>query len=179
MYPETDIPPIKITKELLKKAEMGESLEEKKQKLLKLLGSPEMAHNMLRSRNLQLFERLIDQGANPMLAATTLENTLISLRREGIEIRNVDEVLPDVFALFEKKKIVKSAIPDILKEVAKGKIVGEVAKEYSIITGIELRKIVDSLNNDIKAIMSKYRTRIDPEELHKALKKQEIEKKLK
>jgi glutamyl-tRNA(Gln) amidotransferase subunit E len=170
MYPETDVPPIQITKALLKKAEKGESLEEKKEKLLKLLGSADMANTMLRSRNLLLFERLVDQGADPMLVAATLENTLVSLRREGIEIKNVDNVLPEVFALHEKNKIVKSAIPDILKAAAGGKSVHDVAKDFTLISGNELVKLVQSLNYDIKAIMSKYRTRIDPEELQKVLK---------
>ena len=43
-----------------------------------------MAATMLKSRNLHLFEKLVGMKVEPMLVATTLENTVVSLRREGI-----------------------------------------------------------------------------------------------
>jgi len=170
MYPETDVPPIPITAEMLKAVSRGETLEEKKARLLKMLGNAEMADKMLRSRNLGLFERLVEGGAEPMLAASTLENTLVSLRREGAEIKEPGTVLEELFALYRKGKFVKAAIPDILREAAKGKPVPDAAKGYSIISGKELEKIAKELGFDIKAIMSKYRTRIDPKELDRILK---------
>jgi len=170
MYPETDVPPIPITAELLKAVSKGETLEEKKARLLKMLGNAEMADKMLRSRNLGLFEKLVEGGAEPMLAASTLENTLVSLRREGAEIKEPGPVLEELFALYGKGKFVKSAIPDILKEVAKGKSVADAGKDYSIISGKELEKIAKDLGYDLRAIMSKYRTRVDSKELDRILK---------
>ena len=125
---------------------------------------------MLKSRNLALFERLVEQGADPMLAANTLENTLVSLRRDGIVIADPDSLLPEIFALYGRKMFVKSAIPDVLKEAAAGRPLAEVVNVYSIISGSELGRIAKELNYDIKAIMSRYRTRINPEELQKLMK---------
>ena len=169
MYPETDVPPVRITKEMLSSISKAESLEDKQKKLRGML-NPELAETMLRSRNLPLFEKLVEQGADPMLAATTLENTLVSLRREGVAVESLDTMLPDLFLLYKKGLFVKSAIPDILKETAKGIPVQEAAKSYSLIRGSELKLIVETLGYDMKAIMSKYRTRVDPQELQKMLK---------
>ena len=171
MYPETDVPPVRITKEMLKAVSKGETLEEKRERLLKLLGNKEIAEKMLRSRNLALFEKLVMSGVEPMLVASTLENTLVSLRREGAEIKQPENVLPELFGLYGKGGFVKAAIPEILREIASGKGVQEAAKDYTIIKGKELEKIAAELNYDIKSIMSKHRTRIDPKELEKIIKK--------
>jgi len=171
MYPETDVPPVRITKEMLEAVNKGETLEEKRERLLKLLGNKEIAEKMLKSRNLALFESLVKTKAEPMLVASTIENTLVSLRREGIEIKDLDKVLPELFALYRKGSFVKSAIPEILRETAGGKTVQEASGHYSIIRGKELEKIAKELGYDIKVIMSKHRTRIDPKELEKIIKK--------
>jgi glutamyl-tRNA(Gln) amidotransferase subunit E len=170
MYPETDVSPIKITPEMRKVAAQSESLEDKQNKLEKVL-NPELAKKMLRSRNLPLFEKLVKLGAEPMLVANTLENTIVSLRREGIVVENLELVLPDLFALYSYGKFVKAAIPVILKEVAAGKSIAVVAEGFAPIQANELKLIVKTFKGDMKQIMSKYRTRIDPKELQKLLKK--------
>jgi len=171
MYPETDVPPVRITKEMLEAVNKGETLEEKRERLLKLLGNKDMAEKMLKSRNLALFEKLVESGAEPMLVASTIENTLVSLRREGAEIRQPENILPELFTLYRNGGFVKAAIPEILREIAGGKTVQEAAKDYSIIRGKELENIAAELKYDIKAIMSKYRTKVDPKELEKIIKK--------
>ena len=45
-----------------------------------------MAKRMLKSKHLKTFEKLVGMGVEPMLAAATLEDTLVALRREGVEI---------------------------------------------------------------------------------------------
>lgn len=170
MYPETDIPPIRVTNEMTKKAAQAESLEEKQHKLERVL-NPEMAKKMLRSRNLDLFERLIKQGADPMLAASTLEDTIVSLRREGVVVENLEFILPELFAAYSYGKFVKAAIPAILKEVAAGKKVGLAIKDFTPIPSSELKLVIKTFKGDIRQIMAKYKTRIDPKELQKLLKK--------
>jgi len=175
MYPETDIPPIQVTKELIKTVEAGkgDTLEQKKEKLLKML-NPEMAEKMLKSRNLKLFERLVDEfGAEPMLVANTIENTLVSLRREGVELNNVENTLSELFVLYAKGKFVKAAIPEILKLVAKGASVESAIKDGKLerIAGEELKRIAAENGHDIQKIMQKYRLNVDAADLHKLKKK--------
>lgn len=166
LYPETDVPPIPVTKELISSVEVGESLEQKKQKLEKMLNG-EMAAKMLRSRNLHLFEKLVETGTDPVLAATTLENTLVSLRREGIEFSNPEKTLIDMFSEYNKGSFVKAAIPDVLRGMAKGARAEAVYKVYRLgrVRGQQLEKIAKENDYDLQKIMQKYRLQVDPQEL--------------
>ncbi len=166
LYPETDVPPIRIDETLLNSLEKGESLEEKKERLEKLLNK-EMAGRMLKSRNLHLFERLVSGGADPMLAATTLEDTLVSLRREGVEFADPEKALTDLFAEYKRGLFVKAAIPEILKNMGKGARAEAVIKVFRLqkISGPELEKIVEECDHDMKAVMQKYRLQVDPAEV--------------
>ncbi len=174
MYPETDVPPVPVTKEMLSEVEkgMGVSYEEKRESLEKLLNK-EMAGRMLRSRHLRLFEKLVAEGIDPMLAATTLENTVVSLRREGFELKDVEGSVKELFSEYKKGKFVKAAIPEVLKEMAGGKGISEAAESENLkkIGGRELEKIARENDMDIKKIMAKYRLRVDPEELMQVIKK--------
>jgi len=172
LYPETDVPPIPITKDFLSSLESFESLDEKKKKLEKLLNK-EMAGRMLRSRNLHLFEKLVETGADPMLVATTLEETIVSLRREGIEFKSLEKPLKELFQEYKKGKFVKAAIPEILTRMAKGARVEAVLKVFRLqkITGKELEKLVHESNYDMKTVMQKHRLQVDPKEVAEIIKK--------
>lgn len=174
MYPETDVPPVLIDEKLLgeTKERMTGSYEEKKKSLEKILNK-EMANRMLRSRHLKLFEKLAADGIDPMLAATTIENTVVSLRREGFGLKDVEGSLTELFSEYKKGKFVKAAIPDILKELSEGEKITEVLKSEKLkrISGKELEKIAKENGLDIKKIMSGYRLRVDPEELMQIIKK--------
>ena len=186
MYPETDIPPIVVDNNLLSQIQKCESLEEKREKLQKMLNN-EMAEIMIKSRNLQLFEKLA-KNFDPMLVATTLENTLVSLRREGVEFSDVDgtknsikrerstgslleNVLLDVFEGYKKGIFVKAAILDILKYISQGQTLEQALKKNNLgrITGAELKELIKG--KSIGEIMREYRLRVDPAEVQKLLKK--------
>ena len=172
LYPETDVPPSPITKDLLSKVAKSESLEVKKRKLDKTLNK-EMSARVLRSRNLHLFERLVDAGADPMLAATTLEETVVSLRREGVEFADLEKTLKELFAELKKGSFVKAAIPEVLKGMAKGARAEAVLKVYRLqkITGPQLESIVEESGHDLKKIMQKYRLQVEPAEVARLLGK--------
>ncbi|MEW6528650.1 MAG: Glu-tRNA(Gln) amidotransferase subunit GatE [Candidatus Micrarchaeota archaeon] len=171
LYPETDIPPIKVTEELLSYTKtVYESIEEKKERLAKLLNK-DMVEKILFSKYLKLFERLVADGVEPIIAATTLEDTLTMLRREKREnIENIEikeNMILELFSVYKKNEFVKSAIPDILRELSKGKTVAQALDEKQLrkITGAELEKIVKENNKNFTVIMSKYRLRVDAKEV--------------
>ncbi|MDD5339770.1 MAG: Glu-tRNA(Gln) amidotransferase subunit GatE [Candidatus ainarchaeum sp.] len=166
LYPETDVPPITLTKEMLDSVERTESLEHKKEKLEKMLNK-EMAGRILKSRHLHLFEKLVASGAEPMLVATTLEETVVSLRREGVEFPDLEKTLSDIFQEFGKGTFVKAAMPEVLKGMAKGARAEAVLKVYRLqrITGKELERIAEECGHDMKAIMQKFRLQVDPQEV--------------
>ncbi len=172
MYPETDVPPVAVDETLLSETKRGmaESYDDKKSKFEKILNK-DMAERMLKSRHVRTFEELVKDGVDPMLAAATIENTLISLRREGFEIKDVANSLKKLFSEYKKGKFVKAAIPDILKEMARGRELEKIMGKFKKITGKELEKIAKENELDIKRIMSKYRNQVEPEELMKIIKK--------
>lgn len=171
LYPETDVPPILITPELLASIERAESLEDRKAKLEKMLNK-EMAGRMLKSRHLHLFEKLVEAGTDPMLAATTLEDTVVSLRREGVEFSDLEKALAELFSEYRKGSFVKAAIPEVLKAMAKGARVDAVLKVYRLqkISGKDLEAIAMEMDYDLKAIMQKYRLQVDAQEAASIIK---------
>ncbi len=177
LYPETDVPPIPVTKELLASVEKSESLEDKKKKLEKMLNK-EMAATMLKSRHLHLFERLVEEGADPTLAASTIENTVVSIRREGVEIQDLEKTLLNLFREYNKGSFVKAAIPDVLKGMAKGARAEAVIKVYRLqkITGIELEKLVAENFYNMQSIMQAHRLQVDPKEVADIVKKHKSKK---
>ncbi|MFH1520161.1 MAG: Glu-tRNA(Gln) amidotransferase subunit GatE [Candidatus Micrarchaeota archaeon] len=172
LYPETDVPPIAITNELLNSVEKNESLDERKARLEKLLNK-EMAGRIIKSRHLHLFDKFVSSGVDPMLLATTLEETVVSLRREEFEFSDLEKTLTELFNEYKKGSFVKAAIPDILKGMAKGARVEAVLKVFRLqkISGPTLQKLVEDNNFNMKQIMQKYRLQIDAAEVSEIIKK--------
>lgn len=172
MYPETDVHPIEINSETLKEAlsGAGEGLEAKTERLKQLL-NPEMARRMLKSRNLKLFEKLVGMGVEPMLAAATLEDTLVALRREGVELKNLDASMQELFKEYMTGSFVKAAIPEIIKKMEKGSSVQEILTENELekITGEELKQLILQNNKDMGLIMRNYRLRVDANEVRELI----------
>ncbi|MFW9965945.1 MAG: Glu-tRNA(Gln) amidotransferase subunit GatE [Candidatus Thorarchaeota archaeon] len=123
MYPETDVRPVKITDswlERIKKA-MPETLAKKEQRYVKELGlSMDLARQMTNSLNVDLFEFILDElKISPTLVAVTLENTLVSMHRDGIPTENIaDTKLLEIFKAVTKNEMSSEALPEIIAYVA-------------------------------------------------------------
>lgn len=173
MYPETDIQAIDVPQTMLidAKQKAGEGLDAKQKKLEGLL-NPEMAKRMLKSRHLKTFEKLVEMGVEPMLAAATLEDTLVALRREGVDVKDVDSAMEDVFSHYLEGKFVKSAIPELLIAMAGGTGVEETLEEKQLhkISGEELKKLILEHNKNLGEIMKNYRLRVDAKEVKELMK---------
>lgn len=123
MYPETDVRPIRVSREWLEKLrlELPEPPEKTLEKLRERYSLPEsIAWMLFDTQQLYLFEELVTKtGAPPVLVASTLTNTLVSLRRDGVPVENItEEHLADLFKLVAKGQIAKEAVPDVLRELA-------------------------------------------------------------
>jgi glutamyl-tRNA(Gln) amidotransferase subunit E len=123
MYPETDVRPVKITEKRLKRIRrnMPERLENKEKRFIKEYGlSEELATQIVRSLQLEVFEEIIHTfDVSPTLVAVTLQNTMISLHRDGIPTENIqDPHLIEIFELQSSGNISSDAIPEILKHLA-------------------------------------------------------------
>jgi len=191
MYVETDIPPIFVEEEVIKKIKkkLPEPFTKKLVRFkedLKL--SDELSRQLLRSDYLDLFESIIKKfKVNPSIVANVFVNTLKDLRkREGVPVDNLtDKDFEELFGLIDKGEIVKESIPDVLLYKAKNPalLLSDCIKKIGLetISEKELREIVKDvikMNRDkpvekvIGIVMSKVRGRVKSEDVIKTIKEE-------
>jgi len=126
MYPETDIPPVKITSDLVEEAERvrPEPLNVKLEKLISKYGlSRELAVEVLTDVRLDLIERLIDRyegKLQPTVIASLFVVTLRGLRGKGVDVESIeDSKLEELVDLIAKNVIAKEAAETVLEEIAR------------------------------------------------------------
>jgi glutamyl-tRNA(Gln) amidotransferase subunit E len=122
MYPETDVPPIVIDKNLVKrlKKKLPELIEDKITRFVEEYDlSDELAEQIVHSKMLTTFEKAAELGIDPKIAAVTLTSTLKELKRkENLPIEKIsEEKLLKIFKAVKNGKIVKDSIPVVIKEV--------------------------------------------------------------
>ena len=167
MYPETDIPPVEVTDELLAEADkiVPEPFDVKLRRFVEEYGlSRELAKAILNNIRLDLFEKLVDKygdKVSPTIIAATIENTIKGLRKDGVPIENInDEHIEETIALVARGVVAKEAIPEILAYLARntGKSAEEAAKELGL-TGLsreEIESIVDRIvSENIEKILER------------------------
>jgi len=143
MYPETDIPPLEVTEELLEEARRikpplpQEKLAELERRYRL---SDELAKQLLRDPRLDLFERLAEKYGDkipPSFIASLFTNILRSLARESVPVENIhDEQLDAALAAVAEGRIAKDALGELLAYLARnpGKSVESAIKELGIST---------------------------------------------
>jgi len=140
MYPETDIPDIVITKEIIRKtdASIPEPWQRSVKRLEKIYSlSKEMALKLYDSDRLNLFERLArKRGVEGSFVGTVVVDLPTRLAREGVtEDAITDKLLEEVLQAIAEGKVAKEASTDVVRLVAKGE-----AKDVdSAITSLGLR----------------------------------------
>jgi glutamyl-tRNA(Gln) amidotransferase subunit E len=125
MYPETDVPPIKIDETILREAEklVPPPIEIKMEELTKVYDlSIELAKQLLYSEYLNIFEELIKlYKVEPKVIATLLTSILGELRSEGLDLSVLeDRHLHMIAKLIESygikdKEVLKNIISLIIK----------------------------------------------------------------
>jgi glutamyl-tRNA(Gln) amidotransferase subunit E len=179
MYPETDLPPIKITIELVKRAEeiAKVSLEGKLSELISMGLSRDLALQLVKSPHLERFEEYVARfrSVPPQLIAAVLLNVARALSREGVEI--TEEKLASVFEALDKKIITKEAVEEVLRNMKPGESAEEAARRLGLVklSYEEVKKIVEEVAREVgreKAlgeVMRRFRGRIDVEDVKRAL----------
>lgn len=195
MYPETDIPPVKVTKDLLEKIKMQlpKSPEEKVREIMKVYGINEkLARQLLDTEYDELFETIVrETRVAPTVVATILTETLKALKRDGFNVSVLtDEQIIETFRLVDRGITTKEAIPEILKWLCKheGANPADVVKELGLtmISEEDLQRIIDeyieknkglilerglgALGTLMGLIMKDLRGRVKPETVNRILK---------
>ncbi len=124
MYPETDIPLIEITPELIEKAYkmVPEKPEEKYERFVREYGlSDDLARQVLSSYRLDLFEYLAEKyrSVPPTLIASTIVSLLKALRKDGVPVGNIeDSHIDQLFNCYVNGMLPKESFEDVLSWIA-------------------------------------------------------------
>ena len=182
MYPETDVKTFVITKQMLADADsLAPDIDAEERRLMAQLKDRNLARRMMLSTRLQTYKGLAESSAEPAFIANVLLQKMTELRRAGFDVDAIgDERLEELFSAYEKKKITKQAVEEVLKALSKrdqkvGEIIGQ--NKLQRITGSALKRLVEDAKKKvqgreqvIKEVMSKHRLNVDGAELNGILK---------
>ena len=197
MYPETDIPPVRITKEYIEK--LKRSLPEKPEIQMKRIRekynlNDEQVRQLFNSGYLKEFEALAERFPElSNVIARIILNTIPELEREGVDVSWIDvDILSEILGYLKEGKFAKEAIPDILLKVSKDpdrrveSVIGEFGKVEMEEVREFIRKVVRERGDFVRErglsalsplmgiIMKEFRGKVDGRIISEMLK-EEIE----
>ncbi len=149
MYPETDVPPVVITRERIEKIknQISKKPEELKQELVQKGLKEDYAEKVVTSKNLKLLLPLIEKYekakiATPNLIVSVVEETLKELKREGADVSKItEEKLINLFD-FVEKGLPKEAIKEKLTYLTENERLKE--ENLEVATEKELKQYLEN-----------------------------------
>ncbi len=117
MYPETDLMPVELD---ITDVEAPELLTEKVERYqVEYDLDPGFARQVAYSERMPLFERAVDLGVDPTLAASTVESTVTELRRDDVPVENLtDRHFEEVFELLAAGDLAQEGVTELLRALA-------------------------------------------------------------
>ncbi|MFP3156931.1 MAG: Glu-tRNA(Gln) amidotransferase subunit GatE [Caldivirga sp.] len=186
MYPETDLRPIRVTIELLAKADryVPEPIDRQIERYASMGMSRELARQLAVSEYSLEAEELMRKykgRVNPTLIASIFVNTIKGLGR-GVEQVDVVKAVDELLALYADGKITREAIQDVLQvyvEEGGKRGVVEIINErglwrmqYSEVLSL-VKSMIDNgvkdRNKLMSSIMRSHRGRVDSGDLSRAI----------
>jgi len=157
MYPETDVLPVRISREFWESLPVPELLEDRAARFVSRLGlDPALARQVAYSEHLPLFEEAVRRGIAPPLAARTLLATIREISREGLDTAILldsresggepagDPPVLFVLTAVSEGKLSKEAVPAVLRSICGGTDPATAVASYETrISDGELRAIAD------------------------------------
>src|SRR5438552_294389 len=123
MYPETDVPPIRVTAERLRR--IREHLPEKPDDTIARLAREygiheQQARQLVQEGSDAAFEVIAREFGEAKQVATVLLYTFGELRREGFDVDGIPvDHLRELFSLLKAGRFAKEATPEIVREMAR------------------------------------------------------------
>jgi glutamyl-tRNA(Gln) amidotransferase subunit E len=160
MYPETDVPPIRVTRERLDR--IREHLPERPDVTETRLAREyaiheQQAHQLVQEGMDEQFELIAREFGEPRLVATVLLYTFSELRRESLNVDGIPlDRLRELFSLLKAGRFAKEAIPDVLREMVRRGVRASEALSSLGVKGMnreELETIVDAVLEDAKGMI--------------------------
>jgi glutamyl-tRNA(Gln) amidotransferase subunit E len=117
MYPETDVPPAEPD---VVEVETPELLTETVGRYQREHGlDPDLAEQVAYGERMPLFERAVEIGVDPTLAASVVESTVTELAREGVPVENLpDGAFEGVFGKLAVGDLPQEGVGDLLAALA-------------------------------------------------------------
>jgi len=152
MYPETDIPPTRITEDHINKikSHLPQLPEQKLERLMKDYRlNQKLAAQIMDSEYSELFEVIVKEcNISSTTVAAFLTETLIALKRDGIQVENVSEhQMREIFRDVGSGILTKEALPNVFSwlSIHKDKTVQEAITSLGLkmLSEEELEKIID------------------------------------
>jgi glutamyl-tRNA(Gln) amidotransferase subunit E len=157
MYPETDVPPIRLTVEKMSQiqASLPELPEQRENRFIESMGlNPQQARQLLTTENDVLFEELLErQESKKMhnLIAKILLNIIPELESEGVDTSNVDkEIIDEIVTNVAQGRFAKEGIFEVLKYVIeKGLPINQAISDlgFAMASHDEMNTIIESIVN--------------------------------
>jgi glutamyl-tRNA(Gln) amidotransferase subunit E len=154
MYPETDIPPIQIAEDYVRRVSLRlpELPEQKLERLTKTYNlNQKLAKQILDSEYGELFETTAkESNVSPTTVAAFMTETAKALKRDGVRVEKVsDNQIREVFRAVGSGRLTKEAVPEIVSWLSQheNSTVNDAINKIGLkmLSSEELEKIVDSL----------------------------------
>jgi glutamyl-tRNA(Gln) amidotransferase subunit E len=154
MYPETDIPPIQIAEDCVRRVSLRlpELPEQKLERLTKTYNlNQKLAKQILDSEYGELFETTVkESNVSPTTVAAFMTETAKALKRDGVRVEKVsDNQIREVFRAVGSGRLTKEAVPEIVSWLSQheNSTVNDAINKIGLkmLSSEELEKIVDSL----------------------------------
>ena len=168
MYPETDIPPIVVTKKELENAQSkipmswDESIEELRKKYNLNL---QLAEQIFDSQYIELFEKISQNTKiNSSFIASILCSSITNLERNGLNPNLLkDEEILKTFEFLELEKISKESVEIIFENIMSGKsrTTEEAIKNTSVesLDEVKLEEFIQKITNENKEMIKNQKER--------------------
>ena len=133
MYPETDVLPVPVSPERWGGIELPELISAKAERFVADLGlDVALARQVAYSEKAGAFERAVEGGVKPTLAARTLLGTLRELSREGVDVDRLDDdAIIEVLTRAESGTLAKEAIPGVLSAMCGGSRIDDAIRQVA------------------------------------------------
>ena len=164
MYPETDIPPIRVTENFIKLV-LEKLPELPEQKLQRLIGeyclNQKLAKQIIDSEYAELFEVIVKEfKVSPTTTAVFLTETLKALKRDGVPVEKLSETkIKEVFKALGLGQLTKEALPDVATWLSKNeeKSLKDALESLGIKTLLreELEEIIENVIESNRSLIEK------------------------
>lgn len=181
MYPETDVPPVRITKKLLDKIKIpgliSEKIDdyEKKYNISKEKIKALMKAKAFGKTKLDLFKEIAEKNKNIKPAFICEAMLAYDSEIDAPKLKKTD--ILDIFDKLDKGEITKSSVIPLIVDTAKGKVDFEKYSVEKIDLEKEIKKIINSkkglsIGAYMGLIMGKFKGKVDGKKAMEILKKQ-------